>query len=369
MGNISPQQPKAFDIIPPNPPNEGILFVDHSKAGRSGHLGHALVEYEDGKILVFYPNCSDDNAGHSGVGWMEFKRSEDGGRTWSEPIVLEYSKRLFDEGAGKGSASVSEKAVRTKDGAIVLFNLVFDISQFASWKPLFIPTYIRSRDGGRTWTKAKELCDQRGRVYDVLYHKDTIMALEFCNDSVETWTGTKPEHVYRLYVSTDGGETFSERSALPFGTYGRGYGTMEVLKDGRIIACVYNIEDEHHLEYVTSADDGYTWSEVQRTSCAKKIRNPQMVAVGDLFFLHGRSGNKGDDSGHFVLYTSPDGIHWDSGMYLRMQDAGHGAYSNNLVVGKLAQGKRLRLLIQASHAYEQHKTNILHWWIDNIPGA
>ncbi|MBC9866360.1 MAG: hypothetical protein F7O42_00500 [Opitutae bacterium] len=42
-------------------PNEGILFVDHSLAERGGHLGHALVEYEDGKILAFYPNRSAES--------------------------------------------------------------------------------------------------------------------------------------------------------------------------------------------------------------------------------------------------------------------------------------------------------------------
>ncbi len=37
-----------FVIEPPNPPNQGIMFVNHAKAGRSGHLGHALVEYSLG---------------------------------------------------------------------------------------------------------------------------------------------------------------------------------------------------------------------------------------------------------------------------------------------------------------------------------
>ena len=33
----------AYEIAPKHPPNDGILFVDHSKTRRSGHLGHALV--------------------------------------------------------------------------------------------------------------------------------------------------------------------------------------------------------------------------------------------------------------------------------------------------------------------------------------
>ena len=33
-----------FDVVPP----EGNVFVNHEINGRSGHLGHALVEYEEG---------------------------------------------------------------------------------------------------------------------------------------------------------------------------------------------------------------------------------------------------------------------------------------------------------------------------------
>lgn len=37
-----------FKITPPNPPNDGILFADLEAQGRSGHMGHALVEYASG---------------------------------------------------------------------------------------------------------------------------------------------------------------------------------------------------------------------------------------------------------------------------------------------------------------------------------
>lgn len=70
-------------------------------------MGHALVEYAPGCILAFYPNCSDANGGHTGDGWMEYKRSEDGGRTWSaaatlpfEIIQREYGALAFLPGGG-----------------------------------------------------------------------------------------------------------------------------------------------------------------------------------------------------------------------------------------------------------------------------
>jgi hypothetical protein len=65
-----------------------------------------------------------------------------------------------------------------------------------------------------------------------------------------------------------------------------------------------------------------------------------------------------------ILYMSDDGITWDDGVYLRMRTAGTGAYSNSIVVFSPEPGGKQRLLIQASHAYEDSKTNVLHWWLE-----
>ena len=35
-------------------PSESALFLDHTKNDRTGHLGHALVAYDDDTILAFY---------------------------------------------------------------------------------------------------------------------------------------------------------------------------------------------------------------------------------------------------------------------------------------------------------------------------
>ena len=195
------------------------MFVDHAKAGRSGHLGHALVECGPGKILAFYANCSNFQKGHSGDGWMEYKRSEDGGRTWSEPSTLEYSKEIYEKGIGH--SVMCEKAVRTDDGSIILFNLE---CRGKGWKPLAVPTYLRSADCGCTWQPAKPMGDHPGRIWDVLLYGGCIFALELCNDSEVSWYGSLPEHHYGLYVSLDNGGTFSRRSVLPCDIEGRGYG-------------------------------------------------------------------------------------------------------------------------------------------------
>ena len=354
-----------FDISPPSPPNDGILFVDHSKAGRSGHVGHALVEHAPGKILAFYPNCSDVRDGHTGDGWMEYKRSEDSGRTWSKKILLEYSNRVYEAGAGR--SVMCEKAICTNDGDILLFSL--ECANIAernfSWQPLAVPTFLRSSDGGSTWEEAKPLGEEPGRIFDVLYHDGVIFVLELFNDSSIAWYGNLSEHHYSLYVSQDQGRTFTRRSLLPFEFMQRGYGALAMLPDTRLIAYVYNQTDERHLEFAISRDAGQTWGEPETAFFAKQIRNPQIAAFKDGFVMHGRSGSKGDDEirGHFVLYSSRDGTHWDGGRYLQMRTAGAGAYSNNVLVHDPDGRVPERLLVQASHAYEKDKTNIYHWWL------
>jgi len=346
----------------PQTPDEGILFVDHSKDGYSGHLGHALVEYEPGKILAFYSKCFGRNQGHSGDGWMEYKRSEDGGRTWGEPVALEYSKQAY-QAPHIGHTVMCEKAICTNDGDIILFNLESDNRDYF-WEPLSVPTFLRSSDKGATWSDTEPIGSESGRFNDVIYHQGVIYVLKFCNDCKVFFCGNSPEHHYELWVSEDQGRTFSCRAMLPIDAINRAYGTMTFLSDGELIVYVYNSLDELHPEYVISRNAGRTWDAPLSTLLAKQIRNPQMTSFKDGFVLHGRSGEKGDDKirRHFVIYTSCDGIHWDEGKYLQMCTAGLGAYSNNLIVHDPNGGPE-RLLIQASHAYKNDLTNIYHWWL------
>ena len=354
---------KKFNISPLDIPNEGIMFKDLSKEDKSGHLGHGLAEYNNGCILAFYPNCSGDEGGHSGRGWMEYKRSKDGGDTWSEGIEFSYSKDLFESSGHKKSAMV-EKAVSPSKDMIVVFTLECDVSENQLWEPYRVPKAVISRDGGKTWDEGRELGNRPGRPYDAVVIDGKIYVLILLNDATKDFALFDENDKYVLMVSEDNGHTFCEVSSLPF-KKGRAYGSLERLKDGKMIAYVYSRDDEEkYLDYVISDDDGRTWSEIKRTYMEKKIRNPQVIKFKDCYFLHGRSGQHGEGSGHFVLYTSEDGINWDEGTYLAMQSHGVGAYSNNLVVGAKYNMENQRLLIMSSHAYDENKTNIVYWWIE-----
>ena len=107
-----------------SPKNETIpvrLFVDHEKNARSGHLSHALAEYKKGHVIALYSNCSGKrnnwSPGHNGFGWLEYKRSADGGLTWDDAKILPYSWESF---LNEPFTVSCEKAVSTKENEIVL---------------------------------------------------------------------------------------------------------------------------------------------------------------------------------------------------------------------------------------------------------
>ena len=352
-----------FRVVPDNIPNDGILFADLQKEDRSSHLGHALVEYAPSKILAFYPTCSAEDKrynGHSGYGWMEYKRSEDGGQTWSESIPEPNSKALFDQHCGR--SAMCEKAVCTDSGRIILFYLQCDTyTDGHVWEPYFSPLYAISDDQGQTFSEVKGLSTFPGRVWDALY-KDGVIYVLFQRGP---WSKMTRCGEYELLVSEDNGETFTSRGIVPFAnTMTCFYGNMVFTPEGKLLVYCYDECDEHNLKYIISNDCGLTWETTRRTFFARRIRNPQLAYFGGKYIVHGRSGTWGqvEKTGHFVVYTSDDGINWDEGQYMHMRVAKAGAYSNNLVV-HMPDGSE-RLMIQVSKAYEEYKTNVLMYFIE-----
>ena len=354
---------EKFKVTPDNIPNEGIMFVDHSAQNRSGHLGHAMIEYEPSKVLAFYPDCSainPDNTGHSGHGFMKYKRSFDGGETWTDPIDEPNSKKSFDETNGDTTMMI-EKIVKTNTGRLVVFYLVCDMTKNGHiWEPFKNPKVAYSDDNGESWTEPKELFGLPGRVYDAEYKDGVIYALlhegEACSFQ---------NNPYRLIVSEDNGESWTERSVVGFdNSKDCLYGAMIFLEDGTLRVYSYDECDEYNLKYIESKDNGLTWGNNRRSYFEKRIRNPQIAYFGDRFIMHGRSGSMGpaDKAGHFILYTSKDGINWDEGHYMRMREAGSGSYSENVIVHD--KNGNERLLIQTSHAYKGQRTNVILFFID-----
>lgn len=348
-----------YTITPNDPSAQGILFVDHEKKHRSGHLSHALAEYKKDHIIAFYSNCSGGRnkwfPGHNGFGWLEYKRSADGGMTWDTPKILPYSMESFLNAPFTVSC---EKAVSTAENEIVA--LCIRNENPNGWEPYLEPVVLRSEDGGDSWSDPIPFCDKKGRIYDAIVREGVIYALMLANDD---FLASKPEHRYYIYESRDHGKTFTMRGELPGDTEGHAYGAMTLSDDGALICYEYDSKDEFHMIYHVSRDMGKTWIESGKSFCAKRIRNPQIAKVKGGYLLHGRSGGVSKELPmHFVLYTSRDGIQWDEGSYICDCGGLTAYYSNNLVLDH--ENGSQSVLIQASVPYTNGRVNVAHWRID-----
>lgn len=335
------------------------MFVDHEKNRRSGHLSHALAEYKKGCVISFYSNCSGTRnkwaPGHNGFGWLEYRRSADGGLTWDGARVFPYSWESF---LNEPFTVSCEKAVSTQENEIVA--LCIRNENPNGWEPYLEPVAVRSEDGGETWEAPTVICDKRGRIYDALVKDGVIYLLMLAN---KDFLAEKPEHRYYIYQSEDHGKTFSLRGELPGDTKGHAYGAMTLREDGALVCYEYDSADEYNLIYHISRDMGLTWEESGKSFCAKRIRNPQIAKVKGGYILHGRAGCTTDELPmHFVLYTGEDGIHWDEGRYIYACEGKTAYYSNNLVLDG-ADGSQ-RVLIQASVPYSKGCVNIGHWMLE-----
>lgn len=332
--------------------SEPEIFVDNQARRRSGHMSHAMVEYEPGRIIDFNSNCSADRLnGHSAHGWIEYRFSDDYGRAWSDFHELSFSKEQLLEGVY--SISI-EKAV-VSNGVITLFALRNSQYTQICCEPWDTPLYLQSYDFGKTWTEPREFCQYKGRIYDAVVKDDVIYVMEVCN---ENHVCVAPEHVYRLFCSTDHGRTFQERSVIDINTIDHAYGALQFLDDGTLAAYANNIPNGVELDISLSRDNGFSWERVPTLQMAKGIRNIQVSKLGNGYVMHGRGFFEDATCGRgFVFYTSKDGLHWDDGIMLE-EFKTICYYSNNLLLSE--PGEPEKLLVQYSDIYEEAKVNVMH---------
>ena len=290
--------------------------------GRSGHMSHGMVDLKNGKFMSFNSNCSATRcAGHAAFGWIEYRISEDGGKTYSEIRDLEYSKKVLLD--GDHCLSV-EKVVLTDDGKIIAFCL--HNSSLDCAEPWAHPTYVMSSDEGETWSEARELIPDDGRVYQAFNYEGDIYVLFFANkDFVGTW----PLNAYKIYKSTNNGESFELLSVVPIPGVGHAYATMIFDTNGDLHVYAYNFNNEHFMDHAVSADKGKTWKVLEPCYLAKGIRNPQINYIDGVYILHGRGAMTMPG---LVLYTSTDATNWDEGEFINDKKTWYAHYSNNLVL-------------------------------------
>ena len=202
-----------------------------------------MAEYKKGHIISFYSNCSynrnTNSPGHNGFGWIEYKRSSDGGETWSDAVALCDKKgRVYD--------------------ALVRDDIIYVLMNDGSWKisnPEEGYYLYKSEDGGKTFSLVSRVPSAIGDAYgDIEIMDDGSMICYLYNQ--------KDEYNLYYHISYDMGSTW-EKS-------GKGYVAKRIrnpqvgkVKGGYILhgrAGCETPELPPHFVLYTSAD-GINWDE------------------------------------------------------------------------------------------------------------
>ena len=315
------------------------LHVDNKSRHRSGHMSHAMVQYGPGKIIAFNSNCSPQRVnGHSAFGFVEYRYSEDYAQTWSD---IHLVTPTFDALLNGIYTHSIEKAVLL-DGAITCFATSNTQNHDICCEPWGPPVIIRSLDLGKSWEEAVEFCPWRGRIYDAKTKDGIIYVLMFCNPE---FVGRYPDDVYRLFVSIDGGKTFSVRSVVDIDPMDHGYGALQFRPDGSLLVYACNIADANRLSVSRSDDLGKTWRCLPDIILKHGIRNVQIAPLEDGYVMHGRAWLTHDSGRGEVVYASKDGLEWDDGLLLNTEK--QACYYSNMLPLKHPDGKE-ELLLQYS---------------------
>ncbi len=326
--------------------SEPVLHVDNASRRRSGHMTHAMVEYAPGRIMGFNSNCSGiRSSGHSAFGWIEYRYSEDGGKSWSTASEMPFSKEILLEGVYTISI---EKAVY-QDGVLTCFAL--RNTQYAEicCQPWDTSLVIRSFDLGKTWEKPYEFSPWKGRIYDAKAKDGVIYVLETCDPD---FISEIREPRYRLFTSRDNGASFQLESVVDMESYKRGYGSLQFHQDGTLLVYACNLQDSCCLEVCKSMDNGKSWIRLPEIHLSHGLRNVQIAPLAGGYVMHGRAWKQEIPWGKGqVIYTSKDGIEWDDGIMLELEKSG--CYYSNMLPLKDSDGKDY-VLLQYSDLYAEN---------------
>ena len=257
----------------------------------------------DGRVAVVMRG----GAAHVGIkGRLDIVFSEDAGRTWSKPTVVNDSP-VDDRNPAFGQAADGTLVVAFWRAAKDTYK---DYAADRADQP--VGTWVtRSADGGLTWSAATEI-DVRDIGYGSPYGKiltlaDGSMLMNVYGYAVRN-PGVGPvlpkvDHSY-LYRSTDGGRIWTRH-----GTIGNGFNETGLLQlqGGDLLAAMRSAGDRANVWVARTADGGRTWGKPEEVTGAlahpadlvRLLDGRVLMTCGVRAGPFGVRGLVGDAGGHF----------------------------------------------------------------------
>ncbi len=226
------------------------LLVGPSTKEFPRHSEASIVELKDGSLLLawsrFTGGARDDSTGH-----IAAATSTDGGRTWSEPYIIQ------DNTGRQNVMSVS--FLRLKDGRIAMFYLEKNSDSD-------LQVYVRySSDEAKTWTPPLRVTDGEG--YNIMNNDRVIQTSTgriICPISYAPDIGNNDGLVAFCMYSDDNGKTWHksvpELHAPRFGAMEPG---VVELANGDLLMVIRT--QTGHIWKSISKNKGMTWSKAEET--------------------------------------------------------------------------------------------------------
>jgi len=292
--------------------DEGVTWSPNKRlTNNAGDSSYAAIAVDGSNIYVVW---SDDISGNYEI---YFKKSIDGGATWSTNKRLTYTGYL--------------PAIAV-DGSNVY--VVWNNHTGRHWEIYF----KMSDDGGVTWSTNKRLTYAAG----ISNNNNPVIAVDGSNIYV-VWEDDTPQIYFKK--SVDGGATWSTNKRLTNSARGSDYPAIAVGGSNIYVVWEDDTPWNEEIYFKTSADGGATWTANKRlTNNAGYSTNP-VIAV--------------DGSNIYVVWEDDTPGNWE--IYFKMSDDGGVTWSTN---------KRLTNNAGYSNnpAIAVYGSNIYVVWQDTAPG-
>ncbi|MDF2440576.1 MAG: sialidase [Abditibacteriota bacterium] len=274
-------------------------------------------------VAVFYAgygHVSYPNAQYPKSGWLCLVRSQDEGRTWSEPQVI------YDDEEDNRDPHIAQ----LNDGTLIcsFFSLRFPDPKSKSFKGSN-PQVIRSTDNGKSWSQkataietttpdwycsapVREMPD--GTCLLPIYHQENT------SQGMLAWGGVVRSRVRGLTWEKEVAVGAESKLILPAET------DVVLLQDGSLLAALRGHEGKRtQMHSALSRDLGQTWSPVQGMGFLGHSPHFLRLSSGELLLTYRGFADDANAKGHYTALrvSRDDGKTWQGPYQI---DSVHGAY-------------------------------------------